>query len=246
MKNSILLLTLILLIPTLLVACSQDTVLSADPIDATLVDADTGKPLAGVPVVAYWALKSGSLTGDSLPCGAASVEEAVTDKNGKFHIPGWGPIKGPCGYMPSWSPEIFAFKSGYSPLIFLNTPRANPPSESRSVSDWNGKTIKMWKDPDPDLRKVGADSYGARFGYFNGHLEMIIVDIDGDCNWKKIPNMLRALSAQERMFNAAGNPLGSIASELVAVDKSMQKAAPWCGSPKAFVEGLGPLKSNGY
>lgn len=238
MKHVTLFLMIFLLTLSFLVACGQDTVLSADPIDATLVDADTGQPLAGVPVVAYWELKSGSLAGDSLPCGAAGVEEAVTDKNGKFHIPGWGPVKGPCGYMPSWSPEIFAFKSGYSPLIFMNTPRANPPSVSHSVSDWNGKTIKMWKDPDPDLRKVGADSYGARFGYFNGSLETFIVDMAGGCNWKKIPNMLRALSAQERMFNAAGTPLGSIVSELVTVDQSMQKAAPWCGSPKAFVESL--------
>ncbi|HEX6550206.1 MAG TPA: hypothetical protein VF117_05980, partial [Gammaproteobacteria bacterium] len=96
MKHVALFLITVLLTPSFLVACGQDTVLSADPIDATLVDADTGKPLAGVPVVAYWALKSGSLTGDSLPCGAAGVEEAVTDKDGKFHIPGWGPIKGPC------------------------------------------------------------------------------------------------------------------------------------------------------
>lgn len=237
MKYPKLLLLMTLLMLPVLVACGQERILSADPVDATLMDADTGQPLAGVPVVAYWEVKAGSMTGDSLPCGAASVEEAVTDKDGKFHIPGWGPVKGSCDYMSQLDPQFFAFKSGYTPLVFMNEWRADH-SVDHSVSDWNGKIVKMSKDSDTDPKKVGIDSYGTRFGLFNGSLEIFIVDMPESCNWQKIPNMLRTLLAQERLFNAAGNPLGSIASELVTNDQYHQQVAPQCGSPKAFIEGL--------
>ena len=237
MKNTKLLLLAALLLPPVLTACGKEQMLSADPVDATLVDADTGEPLAGVPVVAYWEVKAGSLAGDSLPCGAASVEEAVTDKDGKFHIPGWGPVKGSCGYMRQLDPQFYAFKSGYKPLVFMNEPRG-PVEAEHSVSDWNGKTVKMHKDPDTNLKDIGADSYEARFDEFNISLEIFIVDMPGQCNWKKIPNMLRALSEQQKLFNAAGTPNGSIASELITVDQSMQIDAPQCGSPKAFVGDL--------
>lgn len=228
----------IVLIPLALLGCGEKRILSADSVDATLVDADTGQPLAEVPVVAYWEVKAGSITGDSLPCGVASVEEAVTDKNGKFHIPGWGPVKGACGDMPQRDPELFAFKSGYTPLRIMNNLIFSTPTVEHSISDWNGKTIKMEKYPDLDLRKVSGDSYEARFDEFNSSLEIFIIDMAGGCNWKKIPHMLRVLSEQQKLFNEAGTPNGSITSELVTVDQSMQKDAPQCGSPKAFVEGL--------
>lgn len=226
-----------LLMQSALVACGREQILSADPVDARLVDADTGQPLAGVPVVAYWELKGGSLTGDSLPCGAANVEEAVTDKEGKFHVPGWGPVKGSCGYMRQLDPQFFVFKSGYKPRIFMNEVRG-PVSVEHSVSDWNGKTIKIMKDPDTDLKKVGADSYETRFDEFNFGLEVFIANMPQSCNWKKIPNMLQALNEQQQLFNAAGNPVGSVVSVLVTNDEFLQKNAPQCGSPKSFVEGL--------
>lgn len=236
MKYPKLVLLMTLVMPPVIVACGQQRILSADPVDATLVDGNTGQPMADVPVVAYWGLKGGSLTGDSLPCGAASVEEAVTDKDGKFHLPGWGPLKASCAMTVS-DPELFAFKSGYMPRIESNAPRA-PYPVTHSVSDWNGRSIQMVKYPNPDLHKVDGDSYSTWFGEFNGNLEDFVVNMPSECNWKKMPNMLRALSAQQNLFNAAGTPLGSVASELVRDDQSMQKDAPQCGSPKAFVEGL--------
>ena len=55
---------------------------SADPIDVKVVDADSGAPLTGVVGVAIWPLNKGGLTGDSLPCGTAGVEESVTGEDG--------------------------------------------------------------------------------------------------------------------------------------------------------------------
>lgn len=210
-----------------------------DGVDSRVIDADTGKPIQGAVVVAYWEMHRGSFAGDSLPCGAANVEEAVTDKNGKFHIPGWGPIHSSCE-MRSFDPFLYVFKSGYGYARVGNYP-LNPPFITSTHSEWNDKPIKLKKFPDLDLTKTGIHSYAADFGALNvDELENFVVDFPTECNWKKIPNMLLALMAQAKLFRAAGNPVGSIASDLTQDDQDrfMQKIAPQCGSPKTFVEGL--------
>lgn len=210
-----------------IVACSGCAVfgstLSSDAVDSRVVDVDTGLPIEGAVVVAHWELHRGSLAGDSLPCGAANVEEAVTDKDGKFHIPGWGPIRSACD-MSSAYPFLFIFKSGYG---YARVGNYLLP-------------IKLKKYPDLDLSHVGIPSYEADFGSLNGYLADFIVYFPAECNWKKIPNTLRALMAQEKLFRAAGNPVGSIVSSLTQDDndRGMQRIAPQCGSPKAFIEGL--------
>lgn len=213
--------------------------LSADATDSQVLDADTGQPIEGAVVVAYWEMHRGSFAGDSLPCGAADVEEAVTDKDGKFHIPGWGPVHSSCD-MRSFDPFLYVFKSGYSFARVGNYPY-DPPFVTSTHSEWNGKPIKLKRFPDPDLRKTGIKSYAANFGELNvDELANFIVNFPGECNWRKIPNTLRALMAQAKLFQAVGNPVGSIADEMIIKDndEAMQKEAPKCGSPKAFIEGL--------
>ena len=223
------------------IACSSyaavfGSSLSADATDSQVLDAETGRPIEGAVVVAYWEMHRGSFAGDSLPCGAASVEEAVTDKDGKFHIPGWGPIHSSCD-MRSFDPFLYVFKSGYGYARVGNYP-VDPPFVTSTHSEWNGKPIKLKKFPEMDLSKVGIKSYGANFGLLNGQLGDFIVNFPVECNWQKIPNTLRALMAQAKLFQAAGNPIGSIADEMSGADAAMQKDAPKCGSPKAFIEGL--------
>lgn len=229
----------------LMVFCSSCAVfgstLRSDPIDSRVIDATTGKPIQGAVVVVYWEMHRGSFAGDSLPCGAANVEEAVTDKNGKFHIAGWGPIHSSCD-MRSFDPFLYVFKSGYGYARVGNYP-LDPPFVTFTHSEWNDKPIKLMKFPDLDLKKTGIHSYAANFGSLNLYLGDFIVNFPTECNWKKIPNTLRALMDQVKLFQAAGTPLGSIADEMVGADQAMRKDAPKCGSPKAFIEGL--EKGNG-
>ena len=214
------------------------TVLNADATDSQVVDADTGQPIEGAVVVAYWEMHRGSLAGDGLPCGAANVEEAVTDKDGQFHLPGWGPVRSSCDGMRSFDPIMFVFKSGYSYVRTGN--RADDPTAiiSSTQSNHIPKPIKLKKFPYLDLTKVGIRTYASDFGSLNIDLSDFIVLYPTECNWKKIPNTLRALYTEQKRFNAAGNPLGSITDELITTDQSMQQHAPKCGSPKAFIEGL--------
>src|SRR5579859_2167329 len=151
MNRKYIYLTAVLLMPCL-GGCAS---LSGEAVAAQVVDADTGQPLAGVNVVAHWELHRGSLGGDALPCGAANVEEAVTDQNGRFRIPGWGPVRSSCDLL-EMDPVLIFFKSGYSFQGLTNgVLGGDPPTVSRS--DWDGKIIKLKKYPNLE--------YSSKTGY---------------------------------------------------------------------------------
>lgn len=215
---------------------------SAEPLFAQVVDADTGKPIAGVAVVAQWEMYQGSITGDGMPCGAANVEEAVTGKDGWFYISGWGPVRGKCGYMRNMNPFTYLFKPGYA---YGYLPGGDSLNVVQLISVarvlWNGTTIKMQKFPNLDLRAHGRGSYIDNFRILNSELETFVVEMPAECNWKKIPHMLRAIIAQRKDFDSADNHnVNSIDLMLTENDQDelMQKVAPQCGSPKAFVQRL--------
>jgi hypothetical protein len=210
--------------------------LSADQIDSQVVDADTGAPLEGAIVVAHWELQQGSLTGDGLPCGAANVEEAVTGKDGRFHIAAWGPIKNHCGYMLQGEPMLYVFKWGYSFHGFSNTPGVETITVTHS--EWNGRQMKLEKFANMDLTNARTGSYGAEFESLNSQLGLFISDLPGECNWKRVPMALRELHSEQQQFIAAGFYVESIPSNLIMQDASFMKVAPQCGSPRTFVQGL--------
>lgn len=209
--------------------------LSAEPVTARVVDADTGKPLAGVVIMAYWELHQGSFTGHAFGCGAIDIEEAVTDANGQFHIPGWGPITsyGSCD-MRAINPILMLFKPGYKANGVNNYPLNPVATISVSSSDWNDKTIELHV-ADTDLSRVDVQGYAFNFRSFNDNIGRFVYS---GCNWKKTPNMLRAIYLQEQKFHAAGQVFDTVTASLIRNDAAIQKATPECGSPKAFIEGL--------
>lgn len=93
---------------------------SAPELRGTVVDAATGKPLQGVVVVAQWCLAG--------PAGREPrlhVADAVTDANGDFVIPGWGPrLRPPLTELREKSPELVLFKHGYVPVELANAPKS--------------------------------------------------------------------------------------------------------------------------
>ena len=235
MKYRMTFLIAISLLP-LMASCQQPSAetLFAEPVAARVVDADTGQPLAGVVIMAYWDLHQGSLTGHAPSCGAADIEEAVTDENGDFQIPGWGPVTSSCD-MRAENPSLILFKSGYYERGVNNNPVNPLKTVTVSQSIWDGQTIKMRKFSNMDLIDNGPRSYASEFGGLNNILERYAL---GGCTWKKMPSMLRAVYLQQLQFNAAGHNLETVITKLFRDDQEMQKEAPECGSPKAFIEGL--------
>lgn len=205
-------------------------------IGSQVVDADTGAPIAGVMVVGYWELSKGSLTGDGLPCGSAHVEEAVSGDDGRFKLPGWVGY-GHCLGSMSDGPRLFLFKSGYGYATYTNGYSTGP-------TVWTGSTLDKWQIKmkafeHPDLFSIAKGSYLDGFNQLNQDLMWFVVNMPSECNWKKIPNMLRTIATEElRLSELPSRRITTVSDTLRLQDEYFQKKAPGCGSPKAFIENL--------
>ena len=176
---------------------------SADPITASVVDADTGAPLADVNVVATWELKGG-LEGGNLE-GYANVVEAVTDEHGTFHLPGWGP-------RPNLSfgrirnidaPAIMLFKGGYRYRAVENEGSSMVAAPSQMKSTWNGKVILLTRFK------------GSPAEYKKSFLQLA-TDVDGIENkgfLSSVPKFVCALNFQDEALAAQGVPNALYSSE---------------------------------
>jgi hypothetical protein len=70
---------------------------SGAPIRGQVMDDATGKPLEGAIVVAQWELVREVIPGlvNESYGDVLNIAEAVTDRDGRYEIPGWGPIARP-------------------------------------------------------------------------------------------------------------------------------------------------------
>lgn len=223
-KTILYLLLGLLVIPT---ACSDvPKEYSADAIEARVVDAETRKPLEGVVVTANWELLGG-LEGGT-PVGQMKVMETVTDKNGRFYFPPWGPARRPRGYLRENDPQLLLFKSGYEYRRLYNEYHFTEEQRSRKVhrSDWNGRTIEMKRFKGTVLQ------YADHLGMLNNDL----YDLIGSetCDWKRIPRMLLALTEESRVFRKQG------IEALYDVDRYLPISERACGSPKTFFKEYRP------
>jgi len=161
---------------------------SAKDIHGRVVDDKTGGPLANVIVVAQWQpyyLGLGHAPGHS---GVIHVHESVTDDEGRYFIPGWGPKPLPPGAeMRSADPALNFFKPGYLPFAAANTPFFDPAARRArpGVSEWDGKTVRL-KDHAGMLA-----SYGDRLEVLSRSL------VDPAENWRSYPRMIYALWQEE-------------------------------------------------
>jgi len=119
-------------------AWAQPAEYSGAEIRARVVDAETQKPLEAVFVVARWDL-SQLMTRGHTPLHAM---EAITDANGEFYFPPWGPKPRPT-FSRLWGgdPLLIFFKPGYEPHGASN-PYA-PDDSAVRVSYWHGRTIEL-------------------------------------------------------------------------------------------------------
>ena len=201
---------------------------SANSIRARVVDAETKQPLKGVNVIAMWTLTHTNhfaLHGGHSYY-ALEVAEAVTDEDGWFRLPAWGPMSIPAevpatAALPDSAPLLGLFKSGYRYNTVSNhseLPLHSRAAGSRRVSDWDGKTIEM-------SRHVGDRALYANLlplpGRGYGHLK---------CAYKKTPLLHIALEREARELDKEGvnhriRRLRDLEEESVSDN---------CGSVKAF------------
>lgn len=196
---------------------------SAKEIEAWVIDEETGAPLEGVIVVAAWELKGGLELGN--PVGNANLMETVTDKNGRFYFPAWGPVwkKGALLFN---DPNLYFFKSGYeyerlsNKIVFsdLETGRGSVRS-----SDWHSKTIKL-------KRFQGSlQEYAEQLSFLNTSIESVVGTFrkNAGCEWIKMPKMLAEIFRLESFLAKKDmyNPLMRI--DRLPINEQ-------CNSPRTF------------
>jgi hypothetical protein len=163
---------------------------TADEITATVVDADTKTPLAGVNVVAAWIVRGGINFGATV--GYLKVMETVTDQNGKFHFSRWGPRPNfYLGEIRQEAPVLMLFKSGYRYTPTQNQGSALTAAPNAMKSDWNDQIIlmKRYSGMKPD--------YDAGFIPLLTDME----DLKRHGYWADIPGFLCALGREHKVLS---------------------------------------------
>ena len=167
-----------------------------EKIRGKVVDSDTGQPIEGVVVVAFWKTIRPEIH--------LKIEESVTDSKGEFSFPGWGPVKRPDeGCFMDEDPLLRGFKSGYYGWVGHNSyyRERGEPLEDRLMnsilsrsrkSRYNGETIK--------LRKFVLGAEVERFSPSKGEtIKQALTEKD----WcRQISNMLREFISVNVEFSA--------------------------------------------
>lgn len=229
------------IVPIVLSACSINNYSEA-PLQAQVLNGT--EPVAGAAVIAYWELSDPQCGGEWCQESPSilKIEETVTDSEGRFSFPAWGPHITCCSPLGFNDPAIYVFKPGYflsgdsdGPAVYKNPSFRNP--------YWNGKTIQIKRYT---LDYSRDDDYSRR--EFKEYYDSFEVAADTEfnfltydpsrCDWKKVPHFLRALMEQIAIFKQYGFPSDiSIINELKLQDAWFSKGND-CGSPKAYLEEL--------
>jgi hypothetical protein len=153
---------------------------SAKSIQGTVVDAATGRPLAGVIVVAQWVLY------ESIDYGRHLQEmEAVTDSAGVYRFSAWGPKPNP-GFpfarLDAMDPHLSLFLPGFKPGFAVNRWESN---EALRASEWDGKTIQL-------------QAFSGTAEQWAGELRSLQTSLSwGDrMDWRCLPRMTLALERE--------------------------------------------------
>lgn len=177
----------------ILAACVGHRFYSAAPIEARVVDG--GTPVEGVVVVANWRLMGGGF-GGRVHAGNLMTMETVTDADGRFRFPGWGPLRNPGdGYLDDEDPQLYFFKPGYQLIRLLN----DPPSDKRSLgtSQWSGRTVQLPRFPG------SVEKYAEHLARV-GRTATENLAWKNDCNLTRTPLLLAALDRENRRLAASG------------------------------------------
>lgn len=171
---------------------------SAVAISGKLIDHQTGAPLEGVNIVATWKIARRSSNDDKT---VLHVAETVSDKNGNYSLPAWGPITLPekANFQHGRDPGIDYFKSGYWPEYVQNEAYVNLSERTVPLGKFigNNKTVKLKKWDGKDARE------------YSFAVSMIVIELPEEHDlWKKYPRMLLTLIKEQESLQQLGVTYG--------------------------------------
>lgn len=171
---------------------------SAQAITGKVVDAETGEPLAGVIIVAQWMIDR-KFVGDDKAL--LNVMETVSDSEGNYGFPAWGPISLPpmADFRKGEDPRVYYFKTGYWPEVESNGVVSDISYRITPVGGFkgNGKTVKLRKWDGKDVREyyLRVDGMASDMPHESG------------LEWKKYPRLTVAVETiHRRLLQQPGFP----------------------------------------
>ena len=201
-------------------ACGGERTYTAEPIAARIVDADTGAPVEGVNVVAAWQANGGLEGGNIM--GYVMVMEDVTNANGEFSFPGWGPKKWSNGAIRDGAPLLILLKPGYEVRLLWEGKYGVEFAPSHLSSSWDGKVIPLKRF------EGSSDLYDQYLSGLRTFLSTLL--FKGDCAWKSMPRALVTIDRLHQSLAAA-----NVFAGLPSLDSMESHASKTCGSLKAYV-----------
>jgi hypothetical protein len=176
---------------------------AAKEVHGRVVDDATGSPLPGVIVVGQWQPYYVGPVHAPGHRGVLHVAETVTDAQGRYVIPAWGPKPLPPGAeIRHADPALSFFKPGYLPFTAANTAVSDPAARRTppGVSEWSGKVVRLKK------HSGSPAVYGEALEVLSRGL------VEPAENWKRYPKMTYALWQEEmRLPKGAVGPFSRLA-----------------------------------
>ncbi len=198
---------------------------AGEAINGKVVDADTGKPLAGAIVIGLYELSAPYSLEGSIVAGHIHVEEVLTDGYGNYLLAAWGP-KSRYGdsYLNRDGPLIIIYKNGYQ----LSTN-----NNSFSDSRYNAIQTSFYKERTIELKRFewGLDAYARHLSQIAVVLDSLLDPLFGarDCAWKAVPAIMLELDRLKQLTR----PMGIDTSRIP--DLEYLAAEGNCGTREDFI-----------
>ena len=171
-------------------AAGADLYYTIAPIEAWVVDAETGAPIEGAAVTANWQLVGFGFDTGGRKLGQLEVMETVTDKAGRFFFPGFTKVNISGNVLREEDPQILIFKSGYRYMRVASDYPIGKEGEQgpNRKSAANGQKLKMQR-ADEDVKK-----YAFNLQFLSSYLSRLA---EGGGS-RDIPRMIRALGCERQ------------------------------------------------
>lgn len=166
------------------------------PIEARVVDEETGQPIEGAIVVANWQLEEASIH-LTIQRESLEIQETVTNRDGQFKLPGFTKVNTTPYFLKSRAPQIIIFKPNYRIYYYS------------AMYPMGGKATEMNDYPKPAISGAPVklkslanerEKYLDQFRRLRMSLDSAFASssVTGKaCDWTKIPELLVAMEGEK-------------------------------------------------
>ncbi len=168
---------------------------SSDPIRGKVIDARTNLPVEGAIIAVDWLVVG--MEGSHAQ--QLAVQEAVTNKDGYFEIPGWGPKLMKYGLytvLRNNEPTLRIFKSEYVPIVQHN--QVVGKQHRRMLNNlevtFNNKIFKL------EPFQSSVKEYASKSRALEISMNSIYSAMSRLCGWTSLPRFFIALHEQANIF----------------------------------------------